>query len=509
MKKKNKTTFTNTIKYNHSYISIIKAESNASNYFSSNTSITSIPIYSSNSIIYVTEKVEESKCKQIPYTISYTKEIEGLTIEEIESQFAPIFIKANSIMIPKKSEYNLRMHVPKKDLKKIHKDENIAIEMCLIYLSNLSSTYYTENKWKALNSTILNNQFKWKSDNTYLYSKIKKILLKGTKKTGPFVEVKKNEAGNESYIIGEVSIQYKFTNTYLKPGLTEYIITDTNLIKKRREFILNKIQKASKNIICRNLFPFYEQITLPTNKELLMKARKLAKKRHKTKKEKLLTFRNKHSNSHWKNPKKRSFVEDNIKLFEYLTKRGFMIPQPGDDDSGGRVVDSFTLMPSWIRNMCKINGKPIKEIDYSTLHPNIAMEIYGGSGRYINHSDVAKYLGIPRSKAKKNHLSFFNEKIEKMKHYDVFDYWFNKELCMLENIYKDKLSSKYKHYITSRRLFKIEVQIMTQAIKELNDMNIYVGYVYDALLCTPENEYVVKTIMNKVVKEFNINTHVK
>lgn len=507
MKKKNKSISVNSIVFNNSYVSIIKPDYNTSTYINGNTSISSIPLFTlSSPIIYVTDYRESIKCNQIPYTISCTKDLDELTIEEINARFAPIFIEANSIMIPKKSEYNLRKYASKKELQKIHKDENIAIELCLIFLSNLSSTYYTEDKWKSLSSTFLHEQFRWKSDNTYIYSKVELVLLKGTKNTGPIVEILKNEAGNESYKIGETSIQFRLTSTYLNPGLIEYKIKEKTLLDKRRDYILNSIKRVSSNIICRNLLIVYQRITLPTQDEILEKARRFVKEGYKTKKGKILTFRNKHSNKHWKNAEKRSFVEDNIELFVYLTKRGYMIPQPGSDISGGRVVDSFTLMPSWIRNMCKINDKRLVEVDYSTLHPNIAINIYGGSGRNINHTDVANYLGISRKEAKIEHLSFFNKRWKSMINSPLFMYYNKYEPGMMNNIFFDKSEFGYK--ITSHRLFKTEVEIMTQVIKELNDMNIYVGYVYDALLCNPVYESEVIEVMNKVVKEFNINTHV-
>ena len=459
-----------------------------------------------SSIIYVTKKNVSPKCNQIPYTIGYTKSFYELSIDEIHARFAPIFIQANSIMIPKKVEYNLKRHVSKKELKNINKDENIAIELCLIFLSNLSSTYYIENKWKSLNSTYLHKQSKRDNDNTYIYLKIKKLLKNGTKKNGKIIEVFKNENYNESYKIGKTSKQFRLSSTYLKPGLIEYIIQNDELINKRRHYIQNIIKESSTNVICRNLFYFYEKVSFPTKNEILVEAKRLVKGKYKTKKGKRLTFKNKHSKNHWKNSKERSFVENNIKLFEYLTKRGFMIPQQGSVASGGRVVDSFTLMPSWIRNMCKVDGKRFVEVDYSTLHPNIAMNIYGGSCRSISHSEVAEHLEISRLEAKVEHLSFFNKKWDNMLKSPLFEYYAKNEPDMLQNLYKDK--NENGHKITSKRLFQMEVQIMTQVIKELNNMNIYVGYVYDALICSPKQKYVVTSVMNKVVKEFNVKTHV-
>jgi len=433
---------------------------------------------SSSSIIYDTDNKSMSINNGRLYNITDENGLNANNDYRNYAQFAPFMQKSNTISIPKKVKYNLEKYVSKKSLKSINGNVDVAIEMCLLIISNLSSTYYRNEKWKALNSIILHSQTKWKSDNTWNYKKIIDLLKIGTKKKGAFIEVKINKKGVETFQKRISSKEYKLTDTYLDIGLEEYELKNETLISNREKYLKRKATTFYNNPICQNLIHIYKQIEM----------------------------RNKHGNSHWKDYKNRSFVEDNIKLYLNLTKNGLKIFSIGNEKSGGRVVDSFNLMPSWIRNLCKINGKFIKEVDYSTLHPNIAIKIYGGSGRNINHTDVAKYLGIPRPKAKTEHLIFFNEKIEKMNHYNVFNYYFEKESDMLEKLYKDKLSSKYGYKITSRRLFKIEVEIMTKVIEELNAMNIYVIYVYDALCCEPNNKEIVKSVMNKIVKEFGVNT---
>ena len=247
------------------------------------------------------------------------------------------------------------------------------------------------------------------------------------------------------------------------------------------------------------------KITLPTKEEMITEAKRLVQEGKYSNKGKKNTFRNKHSNSHWKDHKKRAFIEDNMKLFELLTKP-LRIPKVGTEKSGGRIVDSFTLMPSWIRNLCRIDGEPIVLLDYACLHPNIAMKIYGGSGKHINHEDVANFLIIERYRAKKNHLSFFNMEWGLMIHINLFNYYIHNELQMMENICKDKLENG--HEITSKRLLREEVELMREVIKELNSRGIFVGYVYDALFCHPKHKDIVKEIMNNKVKRLNINTHV-
>ena len=63
----------------------------------------------------------------------------------------------------------------------------------------------------------------------------------------------------------------------------------------------------------------------------------------------------------------------------------------------------------------------------------------------------------------------------------LFGYYSKHEPDMLQQIYNDKKEHGYK--ITSKKMFKLEVEIMTEVIKYLNSVGVYVLYVYDALLC--------------------------
>ena len=163
------------------------------------------------------------------------------------------------------------------------------------------------------------------------------------------------------------------------------------------------------NPICANLVKMYPKVELPTSKELLVIGKRLVSEKRTTKKGKVLTMRNKHGNEYWNDWQNRSFIEDNIKLFEFLTGRGFMIPTAGDERSGGRVVDSFTLMPTWIREQITIDGKKLTECDYTALHPNIAIKLYGGNENYITHQKVAEKASIGEKIVKVEHLAFFNK----------------------------------------------------------------------------------------------------
>jgi hypothetical protein len=415
------------------------------------------------------------------------------------SESALRFPNVNSILIPKKAQYNLRKHVSKPMLRTIDTNIDIAVEKCLVFLYNLASTYYTDDKWKSLSSKILHQQSR-NADNNYIYTKIIDVLTTGTS-TGAFIEV------DGSYQVGTQSKKFRLTETYLKAGLIEYIIKDVGIITNRNKLYYQQLHEAFQNPICSNLIAMYPKIDLPTSEELLYIGKQLVKEGRTTKKGKILTIRNKHINDYWKDVDNRSFVEDNIKLFEFLTGRGFMIPSAGDINNGGRVVDSFTLMPAWIREQITVDGKKLIECDFICLHPNLAVKLYDGKTSFLTHERVAKQAGIDLKKVKKLHLSFFNMKWDDMRKSALFGCYSINEPDMLAKIYRDK--SEHGHKITSQKMFGVEVAIMTDVIKYLNDKSIYVLYVYDALLCEEKDFNLVAKTMNRIILEYDIKTCIK
>nr|WP_298657133.1 hypothetical protein [uncultured Flavobacterium sp.] len=434
--------------------------------------------------------------------LSLTGDTEDIQILQNDNNLAELalqFPNVNSLLIPKKSEYNLRKYVPKAMLRAIDSDVNVAVEKCLVFLSNLCSTYYTDDKWKSLNANILHQQTKSK-DNTYIYTRIIDVLKHGTSK-GAFIEV------NDSYLEREYCKKYRLTDTYLKAGLVEYFIKEAGIVQNRNKLFFEQLNEAMEHPICSNLVKMYPKIELPSSNELLAIGKNLVKQGHQTKKGKILTIRNKHKNDYWKDSDNRSFVEDNILLFEFLTSRGFMIPSVGDEKSGGRVVDSFTLMPAWIREQITINGIKLTECDYTALHPNIAIKLYGGKLSYLTHQNVAERTGIDVNSIKTEHLSFFNKQWLAMLKSPLFEFYSKHEADMLSRIYKDKKEYGYK--VTSAKMFSVEVSVMTDVIKYLCTLGINVLYVYDALLCEEKDKAIVVEAMNRIILEHGVNTKVK
>lgn len=94
-----------------------------------------------------------------------------------------------------------------------------------------------------------------------------------------------------------------------------------------------------------------------------------------------------------------------------------------------------------------------------------------------------------------------------MKTSSIYTYYEQNETEMLRRLELDKYLNGYK--ITSKRLFKLEVEIMTAAIIRLNAAGVFVIYVYDALMCAPSDEDLVEKTMNEVALQFGVKTRVK
>ncbi len=422
--------------------------------------------------------------------------------EERFKELAELFPIINSILVPKKAEHNLRKYVSKALLKEINSNIDIAVEKCLLLLSNLASTHYVEdshleeNRWKRLHSKILDNQIG--GDN--IYKKIIDVLKLGTS-TGAMLEVVEDDIPNVQ------CRRYCIPESYYRTGLKEYLIKDIGIVQRRNKSYFEQLNNAMANPICNNLVKIYPKLELPTPTELLAIGKQWVKKGILTKKGKIPTLRNKHLNSYWKDYGNRSFVEDNIKIFEYLTNRGFMIPSVCNERSGGRIVDSFTLMPSWIRGEITIDGKKLVECDYTALHPNLAMKEYEGTESFLTHPNVGERAKIHKNIVKIEHLSFFNKTWNDMRLSPLFNFYSIHQPNMLQRIYLDKKENGHK--ITSMKLFKMEVDIMTDVIQYLNSKGVYVLYVYDALLCEEKDQAFVTETMNRIVLEHGVFTRVK
>ena len=414
----------------------------------------------------------------------------------------PLFFKTNNyIKVPSKVQRAVERYVPKSMLRAVNQDIDVAVDLCMIFLSNLSDTYFLINGigsystavekegWKNLNSEILRKQF---HDQPNTYKRIIECLIYGTSK-GAIIEC------DGIYGQGYKSYAYRLTDGYRAKGIVSYQFQSDYAKNLYKQGVYNRVIEVSNNSICKNLINLYVSMRLPTISEIEEEANRLIVLKYTTKKGKLLTRMGKKTKSYWKHPEERSFIEESIEIYKYLTEDGLMVPTPGNDKSGGRIVDSFTLMPSWIRSLIKINGQPIVEVDYSALHPNIAMYEYEGRKEFLTHQQVAEESGIDIKEVKIEHLSFFNKRWFDMQKSKLFEYYDKTEPLMLFNLRVEKDQSQFGHKATCRTLFKKEVEIMTDVIEQLNNIGINVGSVYDALFCEPKDREIVRDVMNEVI----------
>lgn len=409
----------------------------------------------------------------------------------------PIFFRhSNRINIPSKIVFTLGRHIPKKLLKEVNEDIEIAKELCLLFTSLFTSTYFELEKdenadvWKSLKAEYLRD---------FLSNSYKQVIeaLKFPLVKGPIIEC------DYKYIKDVKCYHYKLGDTFIGKGIVSYELKTDKAINLLNKHYQRLYREALKNPICSNLVQFYNKLSLLSVEVMLQEGKKLIKDGSKSKKGKQYAFINKHK----KDRAKYSYIEEGIRRFSNLTDNGFMIPRAGNKASGGRVIDSIVLMNSWTRNLITVDGEPITECDYSCLHPNIAMHLYGGTAEYITHDKIAESTGISPEIVKKEHLSFFNKHPNEMIKSPLYDYYIMTQPLMIERIIHEK--KRFGHRITSQRMFEIEVQIMTEIIKRLNQRDMYVGYGYDALFSSKREAKQVTDMMNAVILEFGIKTRAK
>jgi len=443
------------------------------------------------------EKIKES--------VDYSKKQADFSSSE-----SSLFIRgADFIYIPNKAITLLKKRVTNRELKKVHEDRNTAIDLIMIFLSFLSDTYFRELEYGKITKQLSAKHLQKTFQRVTNYKSIIHLLGKPFN-SGPLIEC------DNKYIPGLKCFGFKLGDNYRAKGLERYYFM-SDLGKQVYQKYLDDIYfENEKNIIVKNLLAIYPKLELPTVEGIKEKAKILIKLGY-SKKGKNLSFENNNRARDIRNGLNKTYVEDAIFRFEYLTAGGLRVPRAGGENSGGRVCDSFTLMDRWIRDMISIDGENLVECDYTCLHPNIAISIYGGKQLYLTHEFIASELNEDVSKIKTEHLSFFNKAISgqqsengdggSMSHSILFDYYSKNESQMMENLMNDKNANGYK--ITTQKLFSKEVEIMTSVIKLLNRQGIYVLYVYDALYCLERDKKRVVKLMNQEVLKYGVFTQVK
>lgn len=406
-------------------------------------------------------------------------------------------VNKETILIPNKVEAKLK-YFSKKDLATISEKEELAKDLILTIVSNLSDTYYLSKTnyatdaqkegFKALSSVILNKQTDV-NKKVKIYVKILDLLIKYN-----IIEKGRN------YSKGRRSNEYRLTSTYFGKGVTEYRLKSSEMLIRNKRKMENNLEKVLQCPIAKNELFNRSIMEFPTQEEAKVHLVQLAKQGKTNKRGKKITYLNKRNPENFKDC---VFVEDYLLILDYLQK--VTIPIIVGENGGNRVITAFNFIPSVLRPLIKFNGSKLTEADYSCLHPNIVQYIYGGSNqKAIDHQEVADYLGITRQEAKIEHLSFFNKEWEQMMRSPLFKYYSDNEPQMMSNLYYEKAKDGYKS--TSRDCFYFETELMRDNVKDLLEEGISVLYCFDALYVHPEDIKIVKEVMNKNAEEFGLLT---
>ncbi len=185
----------------------------------------------------------------------------------------------------------------------------------------------------------------------------------------------------------------------------------------------------------------------------------------------------------------------------------------------GRVVDSFAMMRKWIRQLVKIDGESISEVDYGALHPCLVWRILNGfvnpleADRYLRmlkgdiYIEIARYLHpdasetelveVYRPKVKKELLTYFNDKAGNQHHYKCHQYFVDNFPEMLERLQSGKFATSRGHAETSSILLMYEADLLGNVMGKLYRMGIRCLYAFDALWVKESMAEQVREIMDE------------
>lgn len=426
--------------------------------------------------------------------------------ERFEKRFPRSLRPCFKLHIPSKMEAVVRHHIPESRLRVIDDDMEVARELILLMIANLSNAYYTDQSdgWKRLSSSILRRQVSDSPDR--IYRDILDLLVQGTTAKGPIIQENRHYDRD-----GHTCRSFRLTDVYRNKGVKLYELTTPKAKAFRERTQRETLERVLDMGIGRNMLALYDRTSIFTIDHLMEVGLNLIEQGFRNKKGKLLTALGKHSRMEFADADERVFLEDQVEIYRRVTAGGYMHPIISDED--GRVVDAFTLMPSWIRALVLIDHERTTEIDFSCLHPNIASMVFGGSGKSLTHQEIADELGIDKSTAKTAHLSFFNLPWEKMRHSPVWPFYATNEPDLIINLLAERTASgreeKDQHKETSRTMIRIEVELMSEVLRRLNERNIFPIYVYDALQGKEEDAEIIRETMNAAARQMGINTTAK
>lgn len=420
--------------------------------------------------------------------------------------------KSSEIMVPR-GLLDAVDKLTKKELVEVGEDLLLAKETIYRVVQGLNKQYYyrvsnkilRSRKEKSavpeacpLNAVILRRISNYGSDN-YRYKRVMDLLIKRG-----VIELYKEYSTKASR-----SRMYNYPESIMKTKLEKYELKHEQSIEMNTDYIVKTIKDVEDNPIAKTAFYTRFKVELPTLEEAEESLVNAYKRGYKNNKGDPLRRIGKKNRNRFKG--KCVFIEDYLENYKLL-KDSLYMPLIGGDRSGGRVVTPFTLMPSVIRKGIKIRGIELVDCDFSCAHPNMIWKVLGLQiEETITHEMVARYItkGFDSlseedkkkaiKKVKREHLMYFNMPHKSMVHLEVHKYYKDKCGDMVEKLIRLKKSRGHKEI--SSRLFKLEVEIMTEVQKELTKRSIDAVYVYDCFMVEPHNKEYVDYLMQRVALE--------
>lgn len=400
------------------------------------------------------------------------------------------------------------------------KTEEDAIDVCLHFCSLLLNVGYDhseradrKNRKVNLHSVILGEaykSFRLNGEITKRYIVIKKFLV--TNKIINTYDYYSTATG-ESKPIELVDYYYYLERQakFIKRLATSQLIK-SHIINSKQQFY----NAYKTNSIISVLFKTYPHLEIPSLKEVKAEADRIIKNKEQLTRGRKLVKLHRYSKTHPKfkkliKQKRICFYEDSLEIFTRNTTDGFYLPKISEKNAGGRVVDSFNLMPSWIRKLIKINGERLVTLDFKCLHPNIVLSLYNSHLKYITHQQVCNELNeilqlkkpLSIHSIKTQHLSVFNQTAKKIKLYKVYHYYNLKDPDFMDVLLKEKENNPK---LTTKKMFTKEVELMTTIMDQFDALNIKALYIYDAVMVEPKNVTKALEIMNAAAIKLNIHT---
>lgn len=363
------------------------------------------------------------------------------------------------------------------------------------------------------------------------YKLLMKPLINGTDKQGSIIDERASDHEMK------MSRSFSISEKYLKRSSQQYELKSKSLISKLFKRRYEAAVKALNDSALIQLMQTYPKLEMPPleavraagvslsrkgkgDKDALSKKGRVLINLNKRSKETFLKQSGHDIEGKTKKQISKLFREnyyslnDHIKIYEDFLLSGFRIPHR---QKNGRVDDSITGMPEWIRKLIRTNNEPMMEVDCAALHLNIPFALAKNVSPKAKeaflkqagdmHSIIAKYLTIGRDIAKMEALSFQNKRVKDMEKSPIYQYYTSEKIGIMEYLDWLKQTKEKTHRNTSLLLFGYESQIIWSAMRKCAANDITVYQVFDGIGCPKSKVPKVLKILNKALRDYGVPTN--